>query len=533
MISGIFMRCKKYWKMFLLVGILLLVIYFCELYIPYIFSNSVDEIIQTQSMNNIWNSIVLVSIFTVLLIISSFLNHVFSEILIAKSGNRFLSEVDEKLERIPIRVTEKFSPAYLNHRIINDVLTSIGFLVNNYFVSIVMIISTIFLFFLVSQISFLLMIIPLAGLVLNITGVISLNKIFYKRGYKYRDANNQYIADNNELIAQIKETKTHSWFSISGKQVSHSFDNQLSAGISLNKVLAMLNNIGNLSRNVALILTMLLGGLLFTSQKISLGEYLLVTYYSNLCIKYSEFFLKLGQEYQHAKISFRRIEEFLSIPNEPNGEEVIDDVSEIVISSLSFRYDANDYVLNNVSYSFSKGKVYCIRGKNGEGKSTLVDLILGLDYAFEGIIRYNGIKIHDLDMISIRKNQISVVMQEPRLQRLTVIDNITRGIEGYPPHELKRYITRFGLENIFNNTDYNALSGGEKQKISLVRGFLKASSVFILDEPVSALDVDAIHSLKEEIQIRKPNSIFIIVSHNEILYDIVDEFLDLSSDLGN
>lgn len=123
-------------------------------------------------------------------------------------------------------------------------------------------------------------------------------------------------------------------------------------------------------------------------------------------------------------------------------------------------------------------------------------------------------------------------MQEPRLQRLSVIENITRGIEGYSPQDLNKYINRFGLENISTNTVSSSLSGGEKQKISLVRGFLKASSVFILDEPVSALDLDSIHSLIEEIRRRKPNSIFIIVSHNEILYDIVDEFLDLSPNQG-
>jgi ABC-type bacteriocin/lantibiotic exporter with double-glycine peptidase domain len=142
---------------------------------------------------------------------------------------------------------------------------------------------------------------------INIIGIILLNKIFYKRGYLYREQNSQYISDNNDLINQIKDTKIHLWYDISTDRVKFSFKKLLKTSISLNKVLAALNNIGTFSKNFTLVLTMLLGGVLIINQTITIGEFILITFYTNMCLSYSEYFLKLGQEYQHAKISYDRI----------------------------------------------------------------------------------------------------------------------------------------------------------------------------------------------------------------------------------
>ena len=57
----------------------------------------------------------------------------------------------------------------------------------------------------------------------------------------------------------------------------------------------------------------------FKVQTITIGEFILITFYTNMCLSYSEYFLKLGQENQHAKISFERLEEMFDIENEKNG----------------------------------------------------------------------------------------------------------------------------------------------------------------------------------------------------------------------
>lgn len=525
MLKAIYNRTIESKKIFFLISVLLIIIYLCQLLIPYVFSWFIDEI--TRNIVTI-EQVVLILALTILLMVSSYIHHIISEVFISKIAFKFLIDVDHKLENIPLRKTEKYNPAYLNNRIFNDILTTLNFFINNFIVVIIMFVSTIVVFILIIRISFLLVLIPVVAMMINIIGIKLLNKAFYKRGYQYREQNSQYISDNNNLITQIKETKIHSLHDISTDRVEFSFKKLLKTGISLNKVLAALNNIGTFSKNFTLVLTMLLGGVLILNQTITIGEFILITFYTNICLTYSEYFLKLGQEYQHAKISFDRIEEILSIQDEKNGEINLDKINKIRINGLKFGYPNSEIIFSDISYEFEEGQIYCLKGKNGEGKSTFIDLLLGLDYDFEGSIEYNNSNIKELNMISLRKHRISVIVQEPTLQRLSVKDNIIRGIEEYSEASLRELVNMFGLTKIIDLEESLSLSGGEKQKVALVRCLLKKSSLIILDEPISALDTHNISILKRELVKRKGNTIIILTSHNQEIFDITDKFIDFS-----
>ncbi len=307
MLKAIYNRVMESKRIFFLISVLLISIYLCQLLIPYIFSGFIDTITKTPSTTITVEPIVFILLLTILLMIISYIHHIISEVFISKTAFKFLIDVDYKLEHVPLRKTEKYNPAYLNNRMFNDILTTLGFFINNFIVAIIMFFSTIVVFILIIKINILLVLIPFIAMMINIIGIILLNKIFYKRGYLYREQNSQYISDNNDLINQIKDTKIHLWYDISTDRVKFSFKKLLKTSISLNKVLAALNNIGTFSKNFTLVLTMLLGGVLIINQTITIGEFILITFYTNMCLSYSEYFLKLGQEYQHAKISYDRI----------------------------------------------------------------------------------------------------------------------------------------------------------------------------------------------------------------------------------
>ncbi len=186
-----------------------------------------------------------------------------------------------------------------------------------------------------------------------------------------------------------------------------------------------------------------------------------------------------------------------------------------------------------MNLEFNKGSIYCLKGKNGEGKSTLLDILLGLNYDYEGHIYFNDVNTKDLDMRFLREKVISVVMQEPQLQRLTIKENILRGINSFDSSSFTRFNKIFETDQILDVEDALTLSGGEKQKISVIRGLLKTSDVLILDEPVSAMDSLGIRMLKKELDTLKRDKIIIFISHNEELFDIADEFIDLSNKSSN
>jgi len=528
MIKKILGKCMKVGKYFVSLNLLLIIIYGIGMLIPYIFSHFIDSITQYKSLNLIKEPMIIITVATLILMVSSYIKDILSELTISKITYEFLNEVDSKLEHIPLTETSKHNPAYLNNRIFSDIYTTVSFVISNLIVSIIMLISTFILLFMIASINMLMFYLVFFAMLINVLSILYLNKLVYKRGYDYRDQNNIYLSVNNDRLASIKETKMHSWYDISGERLDSAFVKLLVKGISLNKVIAILNNIGNLTKNITLVLTILIGGKLLIEQNMTIGQLILITSYTNMCLANSEFFLKLGQGFQHAKICFSRLEEFTTVEDEKNGTMILETINSIEIKNLSFAYPEMPPLYLNLNLNLSKGKVYCLKGKNGEGKSTFVDLLLGLNYAYKGSISYNGVEISDIDMRLLRNNKISVIMQETILQRISVKDNLLRGISKYSPETMANLCNKFNLNKIIESDDAMSLSGGEKQKISIIRGLLKESDVLILDEPISAMDKSGIMMLKKEIDNIKDEKIIIFISHNDELFDIVDEFIELS-----
>ncbi len=529
MLKTIYRKCMKYKRYFIPLNILLIIIYACQMFIPYIFSDFIDAIISENSLEVVKEPMILITVLSIILLLSSYIKHILSELTTSKVSNNFIMEVDRKLEHLPLKETAKQNPAYLNNRIFNDVLVSVGFAINNLTVAIIMFVSTLILFYLIASINIIVLGIVVLSLIINIFGIIVLNKLLYKRGYEYRDLNSVYLSSNHDRLASIKETKIHSWYDISSLEVDNSFIKLLKKGISLNKVIAVLDNIGILTKNITLILTMIIGGKLLVDQSITIGELILITTFANMCLSNSEKFLRLGQEYQFAKVSYSRIDEFMSQDEEENGKNILKNINKVKVNDLSFSYPDSDPLYKDLNLEFVKGKVYCLKGKNGDGKSTLIDLLLGLNHDYLGKISYNNTEISEIDMKELRKEKISVILQEPTLQRISVKDNTLRGINTYSYENMNKLCEEFNMTDLMKSLDALSLSGGEKQKVSVIRGLLKHSDLLILDEPVSAMDTHGIKILKKELLSKKEDRIIIFISHNEELFDIVDEFIDLSN----
>ena len=129
-------------------------------------------------------------------------------------------------------------------------------------------------------------------------------------------------------------------------------------------------------------------------------------------------------------------------------------------------------------------------------KSTLTELILGLNSEYTGKILYNNYDIKELNIYNLRTNLISYVEQEPILLEGTLLDNLTIGLKDYDINYIKEYCNKFGVDKILPNgykdniiSNNINLSGGEKQKIAICRALGKNGDLIIMDEPTSALDL--------------------------------------------
>ncbi|WP_300367761.1 ABC transporter ATP-binding protein [Brachyspira sp.] len=176
----------------------------------------------------------------------------------------------------------------------------------------------------------------------------------------------------------------------------------------------------------------------------------------------------------------------------------------VTFENVHFEYprrnDSTPFHLGPVSFNVKKGDVVAFVGNSGGGKTTLVSLIPKLFTPTEGVIRFDGIDINDLNTRSVR-NQIGVVSQENILFYGTVRENILYANPNANDDDMYRaakiahadefilklpngYDTHIGPRGVM-------LSGGQRQRLALARAVLKRPSILILDEATSALDTES------------------------------------------
>ena len=179
----------------------------------------------------------------------------------------------------------------------------------------------------------------------------------------------------------------------------------------------------------------------------------------------------------------------------------------ISVKDVSFSYEEGKEVLHDVSFDFEAGKSYAIVGASGSGKSTLLNLIMsgacGADYS--GSISWDGLELKDSSSDSFF-DQVSSIDQNVFVFNSSIKDNITM-FRDFPEEEVTEAIKRSNLKELVEErgTDYlcgesgKALSGGEKQRISIARSLLKRSCVLVADEITAALDSRTAHKVSSDI----------------------------------
>ena len=168
--------------------------------------------------------------------------------------------------------------------------------------------------------------------------------------------------------------------------------------------------------------------------------------------------------------------------------------SGIAVRSLSFGYEAEKPVLQNVDFTFEAGKSYAIVGASGSGKSTLLNLLMASHESYTGTISYDDTELRQLSSESLY-DLVSLVQQNVFIFNASIRDNITM-FSGFPREEVDRAMELSGLSALVaqRGEDYlcgengSGLSGGEKQRISIARSLLKKSRVLLVDEATAALD---------------------------------------------
>ncbi len=185
------------------------------------------------------------------------------------------------------------------------------------------------------------------------------------------------------------------------------------------------------------------------------------------------------------------------------------------------------YVLKDISLSFSETGLISILGKSGCGKSTLLNLIGGLDKTSEGAVYYKGdniAKYKEKQLVAFRKSEISYIFQHYHLlESQTALYNIMLPclLNGdsfkIAKEKALSLIDKFSINKDLLDKPCSKLSGGEKERIAIMRAFINKPKVILADEPTGALDKDNALLVMESLKEASKTSLVIMVTHNEEL----------------
>lgn len=225
---------------------------------------------------------------------------------------------------------------------------------------------------------------------------------------------------------------------------------------------------------------------------------------------------------QEAKVAFDRMFEYSSIPKEKTeGLEVLD-IQSIEVKNLDFRFNGRSKLLNHVSLKLEKGKITCLLGESGSGKTTFAE-ILQKNYIQEKgeIIINKSIILNEISISNWRK-YVSVVPQNIQLFNGTVLENII--LDEQLDEQKLQNIINLGFEKFINSLPQNILtivgeeginlSGGQKQLLGWLRALYHNPRFLILDEPTSSLDKENRTFIYQLIEHLKKEKIIFIISHH-------------------
>lgn len=220
-----------------------------------------------------------------------------------------------------------------------------------------------------------------------------------------------------------------------------------------------------------------------------------------------------------------RIFELLDMHEDDNSETAVingaDEGIEIDISNLSFSYDGERNVLENISFELKNGSFVSLVGESGCGKSTIAGILMKRVTGWKGSVTVNGQDIRNISDIDIMKN-ITLVSHDSYLFKGTVRDNLMMGSPVASDDMMTAALRRVNLADFVEseggldmqlNERASNLSGGQKQRLAMARALLKDSGVYIFDEATSNIDIESEEMIMSVIRELAKTKSVLLISH--------------------
>ena len=272
-----------------------------------------------------------------------------------------------------------------------------------------------------------------------------------------------------------------------------------------------------------------------------------LVFLSLICIRLLPIFVNLNIIFSNLQYFKSPIEDLLNALSNKNSilpkitrkneKSKFENINNIEIKNLSFNYNKNLNILNNVSFKLNRNNIYAFAGKTGVGKSTLLDLITGILEPLKGSIHANDLDISN-NIENWQKNigyvpQDNFLLNDSILKNVCFFDenpNIEKFNKAIEQAELKEFIDSFpDREKTIVGDQGIRISGGQKQRLGLARSLYEEKTFLAFDEATSAIDNETEYNILKTLKKIKEKKIIVIIAHRETTINTCDAVLYLPS----
>lgn len=448
------------------------------------------------------------------------------------------SDMYEKILNFTMNIFDKMQIGEFISRLQGDVSVLANIITNQLITVIVNLMKVIVLGIVIFKINIILSLIVLTTFPLTYILFLLFGKKLREENKKFKKLNDKYFSIIQQSLFGIKHIKTYgiksenfiifkqNTMKIRNKDIQISVLQNISQVIS--RIIGSLNNV---------IITGV--GIYFISKgKLNIQYFIAFISYSGQFSSSLMIITQLNSHIQQVLVSLERIFgliDNLSFSSEIFGNKEIERIKgNIEFKNVIFSYDKNKEILKKVSFKIDHNKLTAIVGKNGCGKTTILNLILGLYKVSEGEILIDGININDLNEESLRRN-ISVVHQQNFLFNLSIKENLRLVAANVSNEEIEEACKMVFIHDYIVNLeqkydtiiDENAsnLSGGQKQRLALAMCLLRNTPIILLDEATSALDTESKNVVNSVIKDISKFKTVIVITHNISTIMSADEII--------
>ncbi len=390
------------------------------------------------------------------------------------------------------------------------------------------------------------------GLALLLAAVTAVMTVFsYHQNKKMRTV----FMDNRKKIASVSSGIQDS---LAGIRVVKSFSNEklekekfagkngdfYDSRVSSYRVMGFFHS-GTALFHGLLYIAILTGGGWYISQgKLNPAELAIYALYVGIFIQPIEMLLHFTEMFQRGFTGFRRFCEIIDtapeITDSPGAVELVSPRGSVAFKDVSFSYNKEQSVLQNINIELAPGKTVALVGPSGGGKSTICALLMRFYDTCAGKIEIDGNDIRNYTLSSLRKN-IGIVQQDIYMFSGTIRENIANGKPDATMEEIINASKRANIHDFVMSLPdgYDSqtgergvrLSGGQKQRISIARVFLKNPPILILDEATSALDNESERKIQGALQDLAKGRTTLVIAHRLSTIRHADEIIVIDKGL--